>query len=201
MRIGISLILICGTSLCAAPREEYKRDFQKTAALPGGRSLRIEHGQGNVNVRVQSKAEVSIAAVIRCSADRQADAKNLCDQIRIQVDESSSGVIVRTDYPRNWRGNYGYSVNLDIAMPETSPLDLRNQFGDVTVQNLHAAAIIKNSNGKVVFTGGRGKQRIDNAFGTIEVLNNDGDIAVNGQNGWLRATDINGAAAKCAPPM
>src|SRR4051794_26274190 len=162
MRIGISLILSLGAlTLSAAPRQEYKRDFQKTAALPASRTLRIEHSQGSVNVHTQSKGEVSIAAAIRCSADRQADAKSFCDQIRIQVDEGASGVTVRTDYPKNWRGNYGYSVNLDIAMPDTSPLDITNRFGDVTVQNLHAAAIIRNSNGKVLFTGGRGKQRID----------------------------------------
>ena len=101
-----------------------------------------------MNVHTQSKGEVSIAAAIRCSADRQADAKSFCDQIRIQVDEGASGVTVRTDYPKNWRGTYGYSVNLDIAMPDTSPLDITNRFGDVTVQNLHAAAIIRNSNGK-----------------------------------------------------
>src|SRR5437870_4051492 len=102
MRIGISLILSLGAlTLSAWPREEFKRDFQKTAALPGGRTLRIEHSQGSVNVHTQAKAEVSIAATIRCSADRQEDAKNLCDQVHIQVDEGASGVTVRTDYPRN----------------------------------------------------------------------------------------------------
>src|SRR5882724_6332880 len=112
MRIGISLILSLGLSLgaaltlCAAPREDYKRDFQKTAALAGGRSLRIEHSQGSVNVHTQSKGEVSIAAAIRCSADTQSQARAFCDQIRIQVDQGASGVTVRTDYPRNWRGNY-----------------------------------------------------------------------------------------------
>src|ERR1044071_2064678 len=102
MRIGISLILSLGAlSLCAAPREEYKRDFQKTAALAAGRSLRIEHSQGSVNIHTHAKGEVAIAATIRCSANTQAEARNLCDQIRIQVDESGSGVSIRTNYPRN----------------------------------------------------------------------------------------------------
>src|SRR5436190_645461 len=119
MRIGISLVFMSlgVLSLCAAPREEYKRDFQKTAALAGGRSLRIEHSQGSVNIHTHAKGEVAIAATIRCSANTQAEARSFCDQIRIQVNESGSGVFVRTDYPKTWRGNYGYSANLDIAMP------------------------------------------------------------------------------------
>src|SRR3954454_25256237 len=99
MRIGINLILSLGAlTSCAAPREEDKRDFQNTAALPASRTLRIEHSHGSVNVHTQSKGEVSIAAAIRCSADRQADAKRFCDQTRMQVEEGASGVTVRTDY-------------------------------------------------------------------------------------------------------
>src|SRR5207247_1522894 len=118
------------------------------------------------------------------------------DQIQIRIEEGGSGVSVRTEYPKRWtsRGNFGYSVNLDIAMPQTAPLELRNRFGSVTVQNLHAAATVNNSNGNVVFTGGRGRQRIENAFGDIEVLSNEGDIVAIDQNGQVRATDINGAA-------
>ena len=77
---------------------------------------------------------------------------------------------IRTDYPKTWsRRNLGYSVNLDIAMPETAPLDVRNRFGNVTVQNLHAAGSVNNANGNVVVTG-RGRQRVENAFGNVEVL-------------------------------
>jgi hypothetical protein len=197
MRIGISLIFlsVCAVSVCAAPREEYKRDFQKTVALAAGRSLRVEHSLGAVNIRTQPKGEVAVSAVIRCSADSQEEARSFCNQIQIRVEESGSGVSVRTEYPKSWtRNNLGYSANLEIAMPETAPLDVRNRFGDVTVQNLHAAANVNNSNGNVVFTGGRGRQRIENSFGQIEVLSNEGDVVVTGQNGNLRATDINGTA-------
>src|SRR5258705_392935 len=50
MRIIISLILLSCCPLAMAAREEYKRDFQKAVALPGGSSLRVEHSLGNVEV-------------------------------------------------------------------------------------------------------------------------------------------------------
>ena len=69
MRITISLILLCCCPLARAAREEYKRDFQKTVALPGGRALRVDHSLGSVNVRTQARNEVAVQAAIRCSAD------------------------------------------------------------------------------------------------------------------------------------
>jgi hypothetical protein len=194
MRIITSLLLLCCCPWAGAAREEYKRDFQKTVALPGGRSLRVEHSNGSVNVRTQSKNEVAVQAAIRCSADTAEQARRFCDQILIQVEEGGSGAVIRTEYPRNWRGNMSYSANLEIQMPETAPLELRNRFGNVTVQKLRAAATINNNNGNVVFTQGTGRQRVQNSFGNVEVITNDGDVTVVNSNGWVRASDISGTA-------
>src|SRR5690348_4503279 len=119
MRAGIISFLL---TICAlgAPREEYKRDFQKTAMLPGGRMLRIEHSLGPVNVHTQGKGEVSVSAVIRCSAQNANAARSFCDSIQIRVEESSGGITIRTEYPKtSSNNNLGYSVNMDVVMPET----------------------------------------------------------------------------------
>ena len=54
-----------------------------------------------------------------------------------------------------------YSANLEIQMPETAPLELRNRFGSVTVQKLRAPATINNGNGNVVLMQGSGRQRVE----------------------------------------
>lgn len=193
MRTGTSALLICCCALTGFAREEYKRDFQKTLSLPVGRSLRVDHSNGSVNIRTAAKNEVAIQADIRCSADTAAEARSFAEQIQVRVEESGSGIVVRTEYPKTWtRRNISYSVNYEITMPETAPLELRNRFGAVTVQNLHAAGAIHNANGNVTFLSGRGRQRIDNAFGNVEVAANDGDVTVVSANGWVRASDITG---------
>src|SRR5580698_10253411 len=137
MRSGISVMLsvCCATVLCA--REQVSRDFQKSVALTGGRTLRIEHSQGNVTIHTHGKGEVEIFATIKCSSERASDAHDICDRIKIAVEESSSGVSVRTEYPsidslHGWH-NLSFSVKYDITMPETAPLEVRNRFGTVTV--------------------------------------------------------------------
>ena len=67
MRITISLLLLGCCPWVAAAREEVKRDFQKTVALPGGRALRVDHSLGSVNVRTQAKNEVAVQAAIRAT--------------------------------------------------------------------------------------------------------------------------------------
>jgi hypothetical protein len=198
MRIITSLFLLCCCPWVGAAREEYRRDFQKAVALPGGRALRVEHSLGSVNVRTQAKNEVAVQAAIRCSADTAENARRFCDQIQIRVEESGSGVVIRTEYPRNdggfWQRNRSYSANLEIQMPETAPLELHNRFGNVTVQKLRAAATIHNGNGSVLLTQGSGRQRVENSFGNVEVTGNDGDVTVVNNNGWVRASDIGGTA-------
>jgi hypothetical protein len=196
MRLIISVVLVCAAPLVCAPREEYRRDFQKTAALPGGRVLRVEHSLGSVNVHTHTRAEVAVQAAIHCSADTKERARSFCDQIQIRVEESGSGVTIRTEYPKNgsWPRNMSYSANLEIQMPETAPLELRNRFGSVTVQKLRAPASINNGNGNVVLTQGSGRQRVENSFGNVEVIANEGDVTVVNGNGWVRVSDIGGSA-------
>jgi hypothetical protein len=180
-----------------AARQEVTRDFQKTAALGGGRSFRIEHSLGSVSIHTQAKGEVEIRASIKCSADNAAEAQRRCDQIKIVVEESSTGVWVRTEYPHEdlfgGHRNLSYSVNYDITMPETAPLEVRNRFGAVSVSNLHAAGTINNSNGQVSFSGGSGRQRIENSFGQVNVAGNGGDVTVVNANGQVDASDVTGA--------
>ena len=177
MRNAINLLLICCCTMTAFAREEYRRDFRKTVAWSGGRTVRIENSNGKVNIHTQSKGEVEIQAAIRCSANTASEARSFAEQIQIVVGESG-GVSVRTQYPSNYNNrNLSYSVDYDIAMPETAPLDLRNRFGSVTVINLHAPATISSGNGAVHFSGGRGRQQIENSFGDVEVRTTDGPFA------------------------
>jgi hypothetical protein len=193
MRKGINSILICCCALTAFGREVYERDFQKTVALAGSRSLRVENSNGRVTVRTHASAEASIRASIRCSAPTVAEARGLADRIQIVVEESGSGASVRTEYPKNWRGNVSYSVDYDVIVPETAPLEIRNRFGAVSVDNLHAGATIINNNGQVNLRGSRGSQRIENSFGDVEVRSNDGDVTIRNSNGSVTVSDIRGA--------
>jgi hypothetical protein len=192
--VSLSCLLICFCAANASALEEDRRDFQRVVSFPAGRSFSVDHSLGNVAIYAQSsKAEADIRATIRCSADTATQARNLCDRIQISVQESARGVEVRTQYPPDERGqNRGYRVDYNITIPASAELDVRNRFGNVGVSNLLADAVINNSNGNVVFSGGRGRQRIENSFGNVVVQMNDGDVDVRNGNGNVTASQVTG---------
>lgn len=197
MRNKISLILIlmiAGCAASAAPRQEYKRDFQKSVPMPGGRVFHIESQFGHIGIRAQSRSDVAIQATIHCSANTLDEARRCGDQIQISVDEKAGGVFVSTSYPRNIDGkNLSFAVDYDIAMPDTAPLDLRNRFGSTEVSDLHASATINSGNGSVTFLNGRGTQLIENTFGMVEVRKNEGDVTISNSGSPTIAADVTGA--------
>ena len=62
------LVLAGSTVFAGGAREEVVRDFDKTAALPSGRTLRVSHEHGDVVIRTHALPEVRIHAKIRASA-------------------------------------------------------------------------------------------------------------------------------------
>lgn len=200
MRNGINLLLIgcCATTLFA--REEYKRDFKKTLSLPAGRTFRLEHSLGNVTVRTHAGNDASVQATIRCSASNAAEAKRCADAVEIRIDESSSGATVRTIYPHEERqrgffnNSISFGADYDVVIPQNTPLDLRNRFGNVDVSGVRAGSSINSGNGHITLTSSAGRQTIDSSFAEVEVRQNDGDVIVHNSNGSLIATDITGAA-------
>ena len=144
--------------------------------LPQGQSLRIEHKFGDITVRTHASRDIHISAAIHVSASSQQDAESYANQIQIHIESSSSGVLIRTDYPDqndSWWGHIehvSFSVEYTIDMPENAPLTIRNKFGKVSVAGLKAATDIDDEQGSVQLHDGRGTQlaarfvRIDRAY-------------------------------------
>jgi hypothetical protein len=191
MRSGIVLLLISGCAAVGFAREEGKRDFAKTIPVTPGRLIRIDHAMGRLSVKTHNQKEMRVSAVIRCSAPTTNEVNDCLNRVQVSVQESGGGAVVRTEYPNNTR-NISYAVDMDVTMPDSSPLDLRNRFGSTDVSSLNAPATIVSSNGNVTFLAGHGKHRIENSFGSTEVRNNEGDVAIQTSNGEVRAIDIKG---------
>ena len=189
MRRVISLAIVlfsCTASAFAA--EEIQREFQRSVTIPAGRSFTIDHSLGNVSVRTGQGREASIHASIECSADTRAEAETICNQIQISVNEGATAVRVQTNYP-NGRRNVGFRANYDIVLPENTPFESTNRFGNVTVADLQAAITINNRNGTVRLTGGRGRRDVDNSFGAVEIRSTTGDVRVKSSNGNVTVSD------------
>ena len=197
----ISPLFVALLFACAAlGRDEYTRTFDKTIAVHAGVRILLEHKLGDITIHTHNSPEVVIHADIRVSARNQQDAKTLADRIDILIDSSASGLSIRTRYPERpdsffGSNNTSYSVRYDVAVPESSPLDVHNSFGAVSVSGVKANSTITNSHGDLVFRDGQGTQRLDNSFARIEVSNNVGDVTLENSNGAVDVKDVKGAVS------
>ena len=198
---AIALVLVFSSAtatLAASPaQEQVSRDFQKTLSLPAGQSFRIENKFGQIRIHGDSGREVKISATIHVQADSHDQAQSYADKIRIDVEQSSQGVQVRTNYPdenRNWFGrkNTSYSVDYDIAMPADAPLFVKNNFGSVNATGVRSASEFDNSHGSLTVRD-TGPARLNNSFGSIELSGAGGDTSITDNNGSVQVSDVKGA--------
>jgi hypothetical protein len=188
--------LTCVLPAFARRQQEVTRNFDRTVALSSGHRLQIESKFSEVKVRGASQRDVVIHATIRTAAGSPAEADELANKVRIEVDQTASGVSIRTVYPErnSWFSlkNTSYSVNFDITYPESAPLEIRNEFGEVRVSECKGGARIVNGHGALTLRNGKGIQSLENSFGGVVVAGNEGDVAVSNGNGDITISDVSG---------
>src|SRR5580693_6883651 len=191
--------------LAASPRfaagsnaqEEVTRNFDKTLTLGDGQSVRIEHKFGEVKVHGESGREVRISAVIRAQASSHEEAESFAQKIQIEVQQTGAGISIRTIYPpeeNKWfhiSKHSSWSVSYDIAIPSDAPLNIRNGYGSVDVARVHGAVEVENGYGSLMVRDA-GPVRLNNSFGSIELVGAAGNAVVNNKNSSVQVSDVKG---------
>ena len=180
-----------------AAQDQVSRDFQQTVTLGAGQSVHIEHKFGSVRLHGESGRDVKISATIRAQASSHEEAESFAQKIKIEVQQTSEGVHIKTIYPedeKRWfhsSKNSSWSVSYDIGMPSDAPITVRNSFGGVEIAGVHGAADVENGYGTLnVRDAGTG--RWNNAFGSIELMGAGGNVSVSDNNGSVQVSDVKG---------
>jgi len=191
---GLLLLLTPVVAVARSAREEATREFSRTVPMRSGQALHVLHDQGDVVVRTHALAEARVVAHIRVSAPSATEASAAVQQVVIEIQETPAVVSVRTRYPQD-RGarSTSYAVDYEIVMPETASLQARNSFGAFSASGLKADSNVRTSHGRLSFTDGKGRQRLENSFGAVEVARNEGDVTIANQNGAVKVADVQGA--------
>ena len=178
-------------------QEQVSRDFHQTVTLGTGQSVRVDHKFGSVSLHGESGRDVKISATIRAQASSHEEAESFAQKIKIEVQQTSEGVRIKTIYPeeeKKWfhsSKNSSWSVSYDIGMPSDAPITVRNSFGSVDVAGIHGAADVENGYGTLTARDA-GAGRWNNAFGSIELTGAVGNVSVSDNNGSVQVSDVKG---------
>jgi len=187
-RIASVIVALSCPAFC---RVEYSRDLDQKLPIEAGKTISIEHSLGDIAVHTHADRTVTIHAEIHTSGGSKEDAEQFAKSVEVLADSSSSGVSIRTRYPKGPR-DVSYYVRYEITIPQDSPLAIRNSFSSVSVDGTRANVNVTTSHGSITFHDGRGKERFESAFGSIDLSGNVGDVEIENTNGAVRAADIDG---------
>jgi hypothetical protein len=169
MKRAMMLAAIMVVAVGTAAAGDYTEIFDQTYALDHGGRVGLDNINGDVTVEVWDEPQVRVYAVKSASSAERLEA------LTIEVEASSRGVFIDTDYPDSRElsseDRYGHSkVEYTLTVPRFARLDgfdLIN--GDLRINGVEGLIDVESVNGAIVVTGAAGEVDIETVNGRIEL--------------------------------
>jgi DUF4097 and DUF4098 domain-containing protein YvlB len=199
---------------------DQKSKYVETRTLTGkietgaGKALAIDTSEAQVTVTGWSGNEVVVEAKIEVGSDNPEVVRESLEATELLVEPEGGGGRIRLRSPfdedpkdrskglsealrkyfRQRRINFSYSAWLDIKVPESQSLDIKNAFGDVTVKGVTGRHELKNESGEVKVETCGGAMRLENSFANVLITDFKGEVDVRNESGEVNIKGITGRA-------
>lgn len=142
---------------------------QETQLLPlkPGQWLNLINKDGDVTVRGEDRQDGHLTATFTIKAPGKPDAQRLSKQVSLDVIEKEGGLVIQPDIPKKLPQGHHVFINLTLAVPRDTRLEVKHEDGDVALEDLAASAKLVHEDGDVICKQ-IGKQ--------LEVIHEDGDV-------------------------
>lgn len=168
--------------------QEHDNDVQMNQAAAANGAVNIQVPRGDVTITPSNDGQIHLQAheVVHTSSDR--DAQNTFKAIHPQMTAAGSGITITVPQHR------GSSVDLTLAVPETSAITVNAGHGDVSMEGLKGNAYVTNANGDVKFDGISGDVHAQMSDGDFSAHAITGQVLVNGHVGDATLSEVTGQA-------
>ena len=143
---------------------EHACEVRDTTIAAGRGRITVSGGtNGGITVHGWDRNEIRVVARMQAQARREADARDLLRDIRIET-----GNTIRADGPRGGRSE-GWSVSFDVYVPRRSDLDLETHNGGIRIEDV---------DGNIRFDAVNGGVRLVNLAGNVRGDTQNGSVTV-----------------------
>ncbi len=166
---------------------EVKQEFHKTVPLTSNGTVSLDNINGSVEITGWNRNEVQIDAIKTASTQQK------LDDMKIEIDATSSSVDIKTKLPERMVNNNPGSVHYTLHVPEKARIDKINLVnGSLTVEKLTGEINANLVNGKVQASDLTGTADLATVNGTIEATYNSltdvREIKLKSVNGSINLT-------------
>lgn len=161
----------------AAAADTLVEKLDKTYPLQG-KTVSVENVNGSVDVGVWDRNEVRVEAEKRVRGARRDDANDAAKAVRIEVQQTATGLEIRTRYPKH-DGMVGIfslftddrvhaEVKYRITMPRTAKLEVDTVNAAIRVQGVQGGTDLETVNGSIDVVGAAGSFEAETVNGSID---------------------------------
>lgn len=135
-----------------------ERRIKKTFNVSSDATLKVKNSFGNITVITWNENRIDFDISIKVSGNNEEKVQDRLDRIDVRFSSSSDLVSATTEIGKNekkwwdWGKKMNLKVEIDyiIKLPISNNIDLNNEFGSITVDELKGAARLNCDFGKIV---------------------------------------------------
>lgn len=127
-----SLLVTAGGSM------EYTKKVHRSFTRADVDALNLSNKYGAVTINDTGGDSVSIDVVIVVENNSESKAKQLLDQITIDISKSGKTILAKTNFKSDFQTRQKFSVNYNVNIPANRALTISNKYGNVTLNHLNA---------------------------------------------------------------
>lgn len=183
------------TTTVAEDLVEKKKTINRSYTVSSSDKLDIENSFGTVNIKTWNKSEFKVDVTITVKAKDDAEAQRLLNGIEIKEDKGNGVYSFKTkvemndkrgdkegnDNHREHRGEdrREFTIDFDVYMPATNPLDVANSFGKLIIADFDGKATITSKFGELIAGKITNNNGVSSEFGSAKIASiNSGKVTV-----------------------
>jgi len=150
-------------------RAKFERTDKLNSPLVPGSTLVLENDVGSITIDGLDVTDCNVTATICVKAPTDEEAKELAEQIKIELDRDGKTLTVKTTKPRI-KKRRSISISFDITVPKRTALELGSDVGKIHVSNITEKIEAKTDVGQITCKEISGDIDIKADVGTVNVV-------------------------------
>ena len=175
LMLGIPLLLLFGigcqihiSGCTVGLRAKHEKTVELQQPLASGLTVDVETSSGSISVEGNQTDECHVIAKIRVRATSEAYAAEIAGQVKIMINQTSSGLEIRADKPK--LKNVSIGISYEVTVPRQTSVVCRSSSGSVKAVGIEGAVTARSSSGSVRCERITGESAtLDTSSGSIRV--------------------------------
>lgn len=157
--------------------------------VPADSRITIRNVRGDISVHSGDDSQIHVDGKKNIKAWNETDAEHIASAMTFEIAKNGDGYEVR---PANSSSDSRARVDLDVSVPKSAAVTIRNERGDVSVSDMSKPVVVNTTRGDVEVHSTAGDVTIDTGKGDVKVSDTKGNVKISGHGGEVNVSSATG---------